>query len=138
MANNELLLKVKERILADPESLDQDIWAWKDECGTKFCSAGHAINIALPDAEFLWFGGYFSYSFGESAGWVKIGELHRDIETLAQELLHLTSDEATQLFYNMQGLQDTIECIDAILNGTFEEYDRDRNPHHDEDDPHGG
>lgn len=41
--NVELLLKVKEAILADPKTYDQENW-----CGTACCIAGHAVAIAQP------------------------------------------------------------------------------------------
>lgn len=53
--NKELLLKVKNRILANPESFDMDDWGvygeykgdgsleLKTHCGTTQCIAGHAI-----------------------------------------------------------------------------------------------
>ena len=43
--NVELLLKVKEAILADPSRYDQETI-----CASKCCIAGHAVAIAAPEA----------------------------------------------------------------------------------------
>jgi hypothetical protein len=47
MINVELLRKTLEHITAHPEEHDQTQWAVKtDGCGTAYCLAGHAVQLA--------------------------------------------------------------------------------------------
>lgn len=43
--NTELLLKVKEQILQEPERFDMRNWVWGDGCNTTGCIAGWAVAI---------------------------------------------------------------------------------------------
>jgi hypothetical protein len=78
--NTELLLKVKERILAHPKALEMATWGIavpeSTHCGTLACIAGHAVHIAT--------------------GRVELG---RRAERTAKELLGISPDQAFRLFF---------------------------------------
>jgi hypothetical protein len=52
--NVEVLLKVADRIEADPDSYSQQTWGVRSACGTAFCIAGHVAVATLPPERLVW------------------------------------------------------------------------------------
>lgn len=52
MPNVELLRKALEHITAHPEEWDQAAWAYKTDCGTSCCLAGHVVTLAGKQIDF--------------------------------------------------------------------------------------
>lgn len=48
--NKELLMKVRDAILAEPNLFDMSGWKFLRDCGTTCCIAGHAVRLADPEA----------------------------------------------------------------------------------------
>lgn len=85
--NTPLLLRVKERILAEPEHFWMGDWINMD-CGTSGCIAGHAIMEALSaDAK----------TAREIV--LSLEYKHSIFSRLAASALDLTKDQSERLFY---------------------------------------
>ncbi len=48
--NKELALRVLDKIVQNPDKWDQECYANKTVCGTKFCFAGHVVHDVYPNA----------------------------------------------------------------------------------------
>lgn len=82
--NVELMERVMDRILTDPDSWTQDGYCIIGDCGTTFCFAGHAIMLA--GGEINEYGAFFFN--GE--------RISPDVK--AQDLLGLDTREAHRIF----------------------------------------
>jgi hypothetical protein len=110
-----LLHKVMDHIIEHPEEHDQTIWASRrlDEsgtpCGTKFCFAGHTVNMAMgPSERIVWHHQTWRVTGPEcepvpaSADAVSVTGADGTpmlIATRAASLLGLTPQEADRLFF---------------------------------------
>lgn len=95
--NFPLLWKVYDHIVAHPEEHNQSLFAYRGECGTTFCFAGHTALIARPDL-------HYSFRDGACVGHLvdDSGMFARSSSRVAQEALGLSNDEADDLFYGAE------------------------------------
>lgn len=105
MANIERLTAVRDYMLAHPEETDMQNWV--SACGTQACVAGRAALM-----------------FAEDEGIEMISGLHDGMavkprhllwETAGQQILGLTDDEATYLFYSYN--DTVVESLDYLIEG---------------------
>jgi hypothetical protein len=93
--NVPLLRKTLEHITAHPEEHNQSFWAVQTPCGTAYCLAGHAVQLA--GHEILWTDVCpCGCDSRERSAWHCTDG--REIEYVATEELGLTEDQADDLF----------------------------------------
>lgn len=88
--NAELLRAVGDRVAAHPDLYDQAEWAQPDDCGTRGCVAGHAVELADG---YTFQTRYFHGSITNDPTGAQI-----PTAIAAREVLGLTEGEATILF----------------------------------------
>lgn len=109
MADQQKLLEVLAAVELDEAHWDPAYWAFQPEdttCGTTYCTAGHTVKLAYPDAVFefaetkAWLGPNHPDKMGYHCATVRLPDgTRRSIDTLAQEILQLTDAQANRLFY---------------------------------------
>lgn len=87
--NTELLLKIYDKVSAEPEAWDQGNWGQQTECGTTYCIAGWACVLSGLDVQ-------FTCAPGIAA--VRAGGL--PVAFRAADLLNLDEYQAYDLFYD--------------------------------------
>lgn len=111
--NTELMIKVRDHIVAHPEQHDQATWAEKTECGTTACVAGWALILGSPvDA----------HIFDET------GSLPPTVAEDAQEILGLTYGQQGALFIGAITHEGAIAGMNALIesNGEIDALDLNR------------
>lgn len=117
--NIERMQKLLDHVTAHPEEHDQNTWGQKTACGTTMCLAGHAVEM-----------------FGAGIAWMPLDPYSRDPDTVqavaifdktgreipeaAAELLDLTLDEMTHLFYTAQTADDLWKTASVYTRGKLE------------------
>lgn len=128
MANIELLQETLDYIKAHPSEWYQEYWASKAPmCGTKFCFAGHAIQLAQPKgikAKFYWMDSAENVSDPSqphegllTANLVDVPDGTYEVAELASRYLGLTDDEADYLFEGDNTIARLEEYIDVLKDG---------------------
>lgn len=119
--NIPLLRKTLEHIEAHPEEHNQEFWALKTPCGTAFCFAGHAVQLAGYEID------WGSTDFGQPevhahyviAPGAPMAE-YRTIAHVAYQELGLTRDEANALFKEYHSLQRLYQLVHEFTDGEIE------------------
>jgi len=122
MANQDRLLQVLAEVELNEAHWDPRFWAFRpdgNECGTTYCTAGHAIKLVHPDAVFEFGNRMARYVSGNVRGSytnsvVMPDGKRRHVETIATELLGLTADQADRLFYYGVSVRDLDEDGDVV------------------------
>lgn len=97
--NTALLHQTLTHIETHPDQWHQLDWATRTECGTAYCFAGWAVQLARPDAE-------PDFDGGRSTSVVIVDGVPRSIEVLASDLLGLDIDQSEDLFACENTLDD--------------------------------
>lgn len=101
--NVDLMLQVRDQITRDPDSHDQGVWFHEldNDCGTVGCIAGWAAHFS-----------------GAEMGVAGVFADDRYIRPYAQEVLGITTGEASELFYaeNREALTLLDEYIEEGKN----------------------
>jgi hypothetical protein len=115
--NVPLLRKTLEYITEHPEEHDQEMWGLKTRCGTTYCLAGHAVQLA--GHEIAW----PPPCCPECDGREKAAYLcadGRDIAEVAREELGLARDQAWCLFNSGKTLFGLWFMAREFTNGEIE------------------
>jgi len=110
MLNLPLFDKVMKLIELEPERWEQSTWAYKAECGTAFCFAGHVVNLTMPEDA------YFPFSeFDRETARVVIDGAMNSISTVAMRELGISAGEAVALFNGGNTMTDIRRIRDFLV-----------------------
>lgn len=106
--NVDLMLAVREQITSHPETHSQEMWGLRTECGTTYCIAGWAVQLA--GEQLVWEG-------REAAYIARHGEYGYviSVHTAAREHLGLDRDESCDLFRGSLSQADALAKLDALI-----------------------
>jgi hypothetical protein len=107
MANIKLLRDTLEYVRSHPEKWNQLNWAYKDDCGTKYCFAGTAVHLA--GYKFQWERGNNIDKDRLVGSRISGGELIRE---KAQTLFDISFDQSEDLF----NAENSIFDIERLIN----------------------
>lgn len=120
MRNYELIKKVYDHIVNNPESHDQGVWAMKtNSCGTVACAAGHALIFSGLDIEWevipAWGPGGATREDVARMRFVTMPDGRREtISVGAREVMGLTRAAATKLFFHTTE-EEAIDMLEDML-----------------------
>lgn len=132
MANIELLQRTLDHIEANPQEWDQRQWAARKskaghmECGTAFCFAGWAVQLAKPGIKFNWQNVPIHPPFTGSSTVMRVrSEAHEietdgnlfDIGSLATIELGINVGEADELFAEHNTIEHLRELVRKLIAG---------------------